>query len=81
MQHIAVPGDVSVLCFDDVDWFALTQPTVTAVGASHARLAAAAVTLLLNRIESPADGGSQPPVFMEISFELVVRGSTARPRS
>jgi LacI family transcriptional regulator len=79
-QRIAAPGDVSLLCFDDVEWFSLTTPTITAVSTSHARLASAAVTLLLNRIESPDQRGL-PPVLMEISFELVVRGSTGEPSS
>ena len=79
MQRVAIPGDVSLLCFDDVDWFLLTVPTVTAVSTSHARLAATAVTLLLNRIESPDQRGL-PPVLVEISFELVLRNSTGERR-
>jgi LacI family transcriptional regulator len=79
MQRVETPRDVSLLCFDDVEWFSLTVPTITAVSTSHARLAAAAVALLLNRIESPDQRGV-PPVLMEISFELVVRSSTAEPR-
>jgi LacI family transcriptional regulator len=80
MQRVETPRDISLLCFDDVEWFSLTVPTITAVSTSHARLAAAAVTLLLNRIESP-DERDLPPVLMEISFELVVRSSTAEPRA
>ena len=79
MQRVVVPAEVSLLCFDDVEWFSLTVPTITAVSTSHARLAASAITLLLNRIESP-DQRALPPVLMEISFELVIRSSTAEPR-
>ncbi len=79
-QRIAVPDEVSLICFDDVEWFALTVPTVTAVSSSHARLADAAVTLLLSRVEDP-DQRWRPPVVMEIGFELVLRNSTAAPRT
>ena len=79
MQRVVVPADVSLICFDDVEWFCFTVPTITAVSTSQARLAASAITLLLNRIESP-DQRALPPVLMEISFELVLRSSTAEPR-
>jgi LacI family transcriptional regulator len=78
-DHVAVPGDISLVCFDDVDWFSFNVPSITAVSTSHARLAEAAVTLLLNRIEKP-EQKHRPPVLMEISFELVLRRSTSMPR-
>ena len=78
-QRVAVPGDISLVCFDDVEWFSLTVPTITAVSSSHARLADAAVTLLLNRIEKP-EQRQRPPVLLEVGYELVLRDSTAAPR-
>ena len=50
---IVVPDDVSLICFDDVDWFSFTVPKITAISSSQSRLAEAAVTLLLTRIERP----------------------------
>jgi LacI family transcriptional regulator len=79
-QRVAVPGDISLVCFDDVEWFSLTVPTITAVSSSHARLADAAVTLLLNRIEKP-DQRQRPPVSLEVGYELVLRNSTAAPKN
>lgn len=79
-QRVAVPEEISLICFDDVEWFALTVPTITAVSSSHARLADVAVTLLLSRVENP-DQRWRPPVVMEIGFELVLRHSTAAPRA
>jgi LacI family transcriptional regulator len=79
-QRVAVPDDISLICFDDVDWFSLTVPTITAISSSHARLADAAVALLLNRIENP-DQRQRPPVLLEVGYELVLRNSTAAPKN
>ena len=79
-HRVSVPGDISLVCFDDVEWFSLTVPTITAVSSSHARMADTAVALLLNRIEKP-DQRQRPPVLLEVGYELVLRNSTAPPRA
>jgi LacI family transcriptional regulator len=76
---IVVPDDVSLICFDDVEWFSFTVPKITAISSSQSRLAEAAVTLLLTRIEESEQRGSAPSL-MEIKSELMLRGSTASPR-
>ena len=76
---IVVPDDVSLICFDDVEWFSFTVPKITAISSSQSRLAEAAVTLLLTRIEEPEQRGRAPSL-MEIKSELMLRGSTASPR-
>ena len=76
---IIVPDDVSLICFDDVEWFSFTVPKITAISSSQSRLAEAAVTLLLTRIEEPEQRGRAPSL-MEIKSELMLRGSTASPR-
>jgi len=76
---IVVPADLSLLCFDDVEWFGFTVPKITAVNSSQSRLAEAAVTLLLTRIEEP-EQRDRAPSLMEIKSELMLRGSTAVPR-
>lgn len=73
-----VPDEMPLLCFDDVDWFSFSVPPITAISISHARLAETAMGLLLRRIEDPG-GIEKPPVFVEINFELVLRGSTGPP--
>ena len=78
-SRLAVPGDISLICFDDVDWFSYTEPSITAISNSHTRLADAAVTLLLSRVEAP-EQKDPSPVHMEIGFELVLRSSTSAPR-
>jgi LacI family transcriptional regulator len=77
--QVTVPDEMSLICFDDVDWFSFSVPPITAISISHAKLAETAVDLLLRRIEDP-DGLEKPPIFMEINFELVVRSSTGPPR-
>ncbi len=68
-----------LICFDDVEWFSFTVPKITAISSSQSRLAEAAVTLLLTRIEEPEQRGRAPSL-MEIKSELMLRGSTASPR-
>jgi len=79
-QHeLSIPEDVSLICFDDLDWFTFSRPPISAVSTSHYRLAEAAVDLLLQRVQTPADP-DKPPVFMQVNFELILRASTAAPK-
>ena len=79
-QHdVHIPEEISLICFDDLEWFLFSKPPISAIAINHARLAEAAVDLLLNRIQNPAEM-DKPPLFMQISFELTLRGSTAPPR-
>lgn len=77
---VRVPEDLSLICFDDVDWFSFSVPPITAINTASTTLAESAVDLLLTRIEH-GESPERPPVFLEVEFELVVRRSTAAPRS
>lgn len=77
---VRMPDDMSLICFDDVDWFSFSVPPITAISTAHTDLAEAAVDLLLTRIEQQG-AHDRPPVFLEVNFELVVRRSTAAPRT
>lgn len=78
-QHnVCYPEDISLICFDDLEWFEFSRPPISAVAISHARLAEAAVDLLLRRMQNPVELEGQP-VFLQISFELLLRASTAAP--
>jgi LacI family transcriptional regulator, galactose operon repressor len=79
-QHaVQLPEDMSLVCFDDLDWFSYSIPSITAVTTDHLRFAEAAVDLLMNRIQTPklAD---EPSVLVQIDSELIVRQSTMAPR-
>jgi LacI family transcriptional regulator len=70
-----VPGDVSVVGFDDSFVASLVSPPLTTIRQPVAGLGREAANLAIDLIEDPAGrhAGRQLPV------ELVVRGSTSRP--
>lgn len=75
---VRVPGELSLICFDDVDWFRFSVPAITAIGISYVQLAETAVDLLLRRVRDP-EGGRTEPAFREIGFDLIERESTGAP--
>jgi len=77
---VALPEEMSLICFDDVDWFSFSVPPITAISTAYTALAEAAVDLVLTRAAGGSGGADRPPVFMEVNFEFVLRRSTASPR-
>lgn len=71
-----IPGDLSLVSFDDAPWMSMVAPGVTAVTQDAALLGGEAVGLLLRRIADP-DGDTQR---VTIPAGLARRASTARPR-
>lgn len=69
---VRVSEDVSFASFDDVSWFELVDPPVTAIAQPVAELGTAAAGMLPELVE----GGEPESVILE--SELVVRGSCAR---
>lgn len=79
-QRISVPNKISIICFDDLDWFAFSVPPITAITHDHNKLANTAVDLLIKRINSDRSPSAAPsPLFITIDFDLVLRRSTALP--
>jgi DNA-binding LacI/PurR family transcriptional regulator len=72
---LAVPGDVSVVGFDDSAFMNCTDPPLTTVRQPIESMGKAAVALLVNQIENVA----VYPEELLFEPELVVRGSTGRP--
>ncbi len=72
---VEVPGELSIVGFDDIPLAAMLTPALTTVAAPTAHAGAAAVDALLSRLESP-DGA---PRVQQLPAALVVRGSTAPP--
>ena len=75
----SVPGDVSVVGFDDIHFAEFTEPPLTTVALSRWELAANAIRALMQHIEPqeatrPANG-----VEYTVKPALVVRQSTAKP--
>jgi LacI family transcriptional regulator, galactose operon repressor len=82
LQHhqVNIPNDISLICFDDLDWFAFYVPPITAITHDHSKLANAAVDLLMKRIEGNQEQKApSKSLFITIDFDLVLRKSTAPP--
>jgi DNA-binding LacI/PurR family transcriptional regulator len=69
---LTVPGDVSVVGFDDSGWLNSTDPPLTTVRQPIESMGKAAVALLVNQMESVIAN----PGELLFEPELVVRGST-----
>lgn len=72
----SVPGDVSVVGFDDIPVAAHTWPPLTTVSSDNAELAETGLRYLIDFLADP-DGPPAPPP--EHVHRLVIRDSTARP--
>jgi DNA-binding LacI/PurR family transcriptional regulator len=73
---LSVPGDVSVVGFDDSGWLNCTDPPLTTVRQPIESMGKAAVALLVNQMESVAMHHEE----LLFEPELVVRGSTGPAR-
>ncbi|MFC7303725.1 LacI family DNA-binding transcriptional regulator [Streptomyces monticola] len=83
-RGLSVPGDVSVVGFDDSPLIAFTDPPLTTVRQPVQAMATAAVGALLEEMHGSAPGVSPGGGWGKTEFvfqpELVVRGSTAQAR-
>lgn len=68
---LSVPGDISVMGFDDLDMARMLQPTLSTVMQPRRRLGRAAVDLLLERLQ-----GGQRAHALRLPHELIIRHST-----
>lgn len=73
-QGVEIGSEVAVATFDDVPWFELMRPSLTAITADIADMARETVRLLRRRIEDP-DGSTQS---LTQKARLVLRDSTHR---
>jgi LacI family transcriptional regulator len=75
---VAVPRDLSVVGFDDIQMSRYVYPALTTVGQSIRQLGETAAEMLLSRIAAP----DTPPVRKRlVTPSVVVRESTASPQS
>lgn len=74
---VAVPGDVSLIGFDNTFISALRHLSLTTVNQPTLAMGRLAVETLLRRLSDGSDG----PVHHTLQPELVVRGTTGPPRS
>lgn len=71
-----VPGDVSVIGFDDIPEAARTRPALSTVRQPIQQMGSAAVELLI----APMDGRIPETTHVRLPTSLVIRGTTAPPR-
>jgi LacI family transcriptional regulator len=72
-----VPGDLSVVGFDDTSPAATVWPELTTIRQPIAEMAAAAIELLMNNLRS--DGKGDEEIERVLRHALIVRGSSAPP--
>lgn len=73
---LSVPQDFSLVGFDDLPGVASESPPLTTVRVAVAQIGRTAATMLAERFE-----GRTAALHTQVAGELVVRGSTAAPRS
>src|SRR5690606_1670377 len=76
-RDVDVPGFVSLAAFDDPPWTSFYRPGITTVRTPRADVARLALDILLAELEGRGAGA----VEHRVATELVVRESTAAPRS
>jgi LacI family transcriptional regulator len=75
-RNIRVPGDLSVIGFDDIQMSRYVYPALTTVGQSILQLGEMAAEVLLRRIAAPAGGAVEQRI---VAPKIVLRESTAPP--
>ena len=76
-RGLEIPGDLSVIGFDDVPLARLTDPPLTTVNQPTEVKGELAARALLEAVEA---GGPTEPRRTVLPAELVMRGTTAPPR-
>lgn len=77
-RGVDVPGDISLLGFDDIAIAEMVHPSLTTVALPKEQAGRAAVDLLLQLLEQPDRTGA---VRRELPTQLMVRGSTGPART
>ncbi|MDK2982426.1 MAG: LacI family transcriptional regulator [Chloroflexota bacterium] len=75
---LSIPSDISILGFDDMYWYSINQPSLTAVDQPAFEIGQTAAKRVVMRLHNK----KQPsPETIELTAKLIVRDSTAPPRS
>jgi LacI family transcriptional regulator len=76
-RGLRIPGDISLVGFDDVPWMEMVDPAITVVEQPTLELGRRAALLLLRRLNGP----TLEPVLEVLQPRLIVRGSTGPARA
>src|SRR6202012_2529391 len=78
-RGLDVPGDLSVVGFDDTSAATTVWPELTTIRQPISAMAQAALDLLARKIRKQRDGEAHASIDRLVAHELVVRQSTAAP--
>jgi LacI family transcriptional regulator len=78
---VRVPEDMSVVGFLNPQWFDIANPPLTTYDVPLKEMGGMAAQLLLQRIQQGEDAGPREPRTVRFEGRLIVRGSTAAPRT
>ncbi|EWY38574.1 hypothetical protein N825_12240 [Skermanella stibiiresistens SB22] len=73
---IRIPGDLSFVAYDDMEWMTFVEPNITALSQPVYEMGKVAAEMLIRRLRSP----EVEPARRLLDTTLIVRGSTAAPR-
>lgn len=62
-QGLSVPGDISLVAFDDISWMSIKKPLITTVHQPIAEMARSAARLLLQRLQSEDNSPPSQVIF------------------
>lgn len=71
---VKIPEQISLISFDDMDWYRLTDPPITAVSQPIKRIGQESVRILFERMS--VKGEVSRPEAIQLATRLVHRGST-----
>ena len=76
-RGLQIPGDISVVAFDDLPWMEYASPGISTVAQPTGEIGREAATMLLARLRGELDG---PPVTHTLPTRFVPRASIGPPR-
>ncbi len=79
-RGLRIPGDISLILFDDVPWASLTTPRISAVAQPEHSLGFVGMERLIQRLQE-TDEAEYPPTKIMLQPELIIRESCAPPRA
>lgn len=79
-RGMQIPADLSMVAYDD-DVASMCDPPLTAISPPKAELGQLAARMLVDLVGGHRDGATTPTTHLELEPVLVVRDSTAAPRS
>jgi LacI family transcriptional regulator len=80
-RHLEVPGDMSIVGFDDMEFASLLMPPISTLRQSARDLGRTGVEMLLARLTGESAASSSPPATVHrLPVRLIERASVARPR-